>query len=253
MWAPAPLFQVALAEIVEVIEVGEALPAESAPPRFVTASRVGARTPDVCLVIRLGSTSSFTGAGCGEDSRDDTRQPIGRVVDILCRGAEADPCGPGDLEDDSASTAAVHRQGGRRHRVQVVQVHRQGGLCPTWCRSCRFHKCSSWRGRSRLKIAGKIVEIPEIRTVQGVQTCERLSTALVRHVAQAEFVEIGEGRPRMATGSSTDGPRVVHGRREVLNSSRPRMVGVQKQGGGDVALYIKMAARAASSRLVVCG
>ena len=87
---------VELAEIVEVIEVGEPLPAESAPPRFVTACRVGAHTPVVCLIIRLGSTSSFTGVGCGEDSRDDTRQPIGRVVDILCRGAEADPCNPGD-------------------------------------------------------------------------------------------------------------------------------------------------------------
>ena len=32
VWALAPLCQVALAEIVEVIEVGEALPAESAPP-----------------------------------------------------------------------------------------------------------------------------------------------------------------------------------------------------------------------------
>ena len=80
-------------EIMEVIEVGVDLPAESAPPRFVTACRVGARTPVVCLVIRFGRTS--TGAGCGENSRDDTRQPIGRVVDILCRGAKADPYDPG--------------------------------------------------------------------------------------------------------------------------------------------------------------
>ena len=69
-----------------------------------------------------------------------------------------------------------------------------------------------------------------------------------------------QGRPRMATGSSTDGHRVVHGWPEgvhgwpkVLPSSRPRMAGVQKQGGGDVPQYIKMAARAASSRLSTDG
>ena len=39
---------------------------------------IGARTPDVCHVIRLGSTSYFTSAGCGEDSGDDTRQPSAR-------------------------------------------------------------------------------------------------------------------------------------------------------------------------------
>ena len=39
-----------------------------------------------------------------------------------CRGAEASPCGPGDSEDDCYSTATLHRQGGRCHRVQVVQV-----------------------------------------------------------------------------------------------------------------------------------
>eukprot|EP00450_Noctiluca_scintillans_P004027 CAMPEP_0194502730 /NCGR_PEP_ID=MMETSP0253-20130528/26858_1 /TAXON_ID=2966 /ORGANISM="Noctiluca scintillans" /LENGTH=47 /DNA_ID= /DNA_START= /DNA_END= /DNA_ORIENTATION= len=33
----APLRQVAPAEIVEVVEIGAALPAESAPPMFVTA------------------------------------------------------------------------------------------------------------------------------------------------------------------------------------------------------------------------
>ena len=48
-------------------------------------------------------------------------------------------------------------------------------------------------------------------------------------------------------------PEVVLGWPEVLPSSRPRMAGVQKQGGGDVPLHIKMAARAASSRLVVYG
>ena len=64
------------------------------------------------------------------------------------RGAEASPCGLGDAEDVSDSTAALHRQGGRCHRVQVVQVHRQDGRCPTWCRSCRFHRCRSWRGQS---------------------------------------------------------------------------------------------------------
>ena len=41
----------------------------------VEVVEIGARTPDVCHVIRLGSTSCFTVAGCGEDSRDDTRQP----------------------------------------------------------------------------------------------------------------------------------------------------------------------------------
>ena len=60
----------------------------------------------------------------------------------------------------------------------------------------------------------KIVESLEIHTVQGVQTCENLNTALVRHVAQAETVEDVEtekvvdgwphGRRRMATRSSTD-------------------------------------------------
>ena len=69
-----------------------------------------------------------------------------------CRGAEADPCGPGDSEDVSDSTAALHRQGARCHRVQVVQVHRQGGRCPKWCRSTRFHRCRSW----------KPVEIPRV-------------------------------------------------------------------------------------------
>ena len=44
---------------------------------------IGFRTPDVRHVTRVGSTSSFTGAGCREDSRDDTRQSIGQVVDIL--------------------------------------------------------------------------------------------------------------------------------------------------------------------------
>ena len=74
--------------------------------------------------------------------------------------------------------------------------------------------CAGRAGTIELTDRSKIVEIPEIHTVQGVQTCERLSTALVRHVAQAQIVEdveIGEGRPRMATGSFTDGHRVVHG------------------------------------------
>ena len=47
----------------------------------------------------------------------------------------------------------------------------------------------------------KIVEIPEIHTVQGVQTCERLSTALVRHVAQAEIVENVEVGTSLLAGS----------------------------------------------------
>ena len=95
-----------------------------------------------------------------------------------------------------------------------------------------------------MQIVGKIVEVPEIHTVQGVQTCERLSIALVRHVAQAEIVEdveIGEGRPRMATGSSTDGHRD-------LSSSRPRMAGDQKLGGGDVPPYIKINGASADGR-----
>ena len=43
-------------------------------------------------------------------------------------------------------------------------------------------------------------------------------------------------------------PEVVYGRPEFLPSSRPWMAGDQKQGGGDVPRYIKMAARAASTR-----
>ena len=196
------------------------------------------------------------------------------------------------------------------------------GRCPTWCKLCRFHRCSSWRGRSRSQIVGKIVEIPEIHTVQSVQTCENLNTrsstdghtvvhgwphgrprmasrsstdgltgsstdGLTGSSTDGHGVVHGwpRGRPRMATGSSTDGhgcrprmatgsstdghrvvsgwpevvsgwpvvvhgwPEVVYGRPKVLPASRPRMAGVQKQGGGDVPQYIKMAARAASSRL----
>ena len=116
----------------------------------------------------------------------------------------------------------------------------------TVCRLCRYigkvvdvpHGAgcagSTGAGRGRtIEIADrwKIVEIPEIHTVQGVKTCERLSTALVRYLAQAEIVEdveIGrkavhgwpsgpstdglQGRPRMALRAvhgwpSTDGPR----------------------------------------------
>ena len=47
--------------------------------------------------------------------------------------------------------------------VEIQQVHflasllicpllcddRCPGRCPTWCKLCRFHRCSSWRGRSR--------------------------------------------------------------------------------------------------------
>ena len=50
----------------------------------------------------------------------------------------------------------------------------------------------------------KIVEIPEIHTVQSVQACESLRTALVRHVAQAEVVENVEvGTPLLAGSAPT--------------------------------------------------
>ena len=116
-----------------------------------------------------------------------------------------------------------------RYIGKVVDVPRVAG---------RAGSTGAGRGRT-IEIADrwKIVEIPEIHTVQGVQTCEKLSTALVRYLAQAETVEdveIGErsstgghrvvhgwpqGRPRMATGPSTEGHRAVHG----WPQGRPRM------------------------------
>ena len=49
----------------------------------VEVVEIGARTPDVRHVIRLGSTSSFTGASRGEDNRVDIRQSNDKVVVIL--------------------------------------------------------------------------------------------------------------------------------------------------------------------------
>ena len=109
-----------------------------------------------------------------------------------------------DSEDDSDSTATLHRQGGRCHRVQVVQLHRQGGRCPTWYRSCRFLRCRSLRGQSRLQIAGKSLRSPDSTLFQA---CVSFSTALVRHVAQAEIVEDVE----IGVRSSPDGHVAVPG------------------------------------------
>ena len=141
-----------------------------------------------------------------------------------CRGAEADF--QDVSEDDSDSTATLHRQGGRCHRVQVVEVHRQGGRCPTWCRSCRFNRCRLWRGQSRLQIVGKSLRSHKFHT-SGRPTCESLSTALGRPRMATRSSTDGHtivhgwphGRPRMATRSSTDGHTVVHG----WPHGRPRM------------------------------
>ena len=75
-----PLVQ---AEIVEVVEIGAPLPAESASPIFSSSSRRFRRLQRLHSCSTSAGCTGSTGAGCGEDNRDFTGLEIVENIVVL--------------------------------------------------------------------------------------------------------------------------------------------------------------------------